>query len=388
MNRVWIVLFAVLIAVGIALSALLSRETKPIQPRIPLADDQTPALTRVEITPVAPTYVGRDVCRECHAENYHLHGHHGHKSTWASTRDPEIIKMFDGKTYDAGEPYGTYTYHTDQEGLFVRIPDKFGDKPFRLEYALGSPHGAVTLISLVPDGQQGTGRRQGTVAIEHRASWFSSSGQLGPTPGQERHAPETPAELFGRKHEGEVMRKCVYCHTTQGEIVDQEIVGLVPNVNCEKCHGPASEHVRLAGMMLIPPDFSVGRDDWDTESEIQLCGDCHRLPRSVSRTKLREYADELIRFQPIGLLRSKCYVESAGSLKCTTCHNPHQTVKTVSKEEHVQNCINCHLENSQSHVACPVSPTQGCIDCHMPAIEIEGLGTSFHDHWIRVRQDE
>ena len=172
--------------------------TKPIQPRTPLADDQTPVLTRVEITPVEPTYVGRDVCRECHAENYRLHGHHGHKSTWASTRDPEIIKMFDGKTYDAGEPYGTYTYHTDQEGLFVRIPEKFGDKPFRLEYALGSPHGAVTLISLIPDGQQGTGGRQGTVAIEHRASWFSSSGQLGPTPGQEAHVAETPAELFGQ----------------------------------------------------------------------------------------------------------------------------------------------------------------------------------------------
>ena len=193
---------------------------------------------------------------------------------------------------------------------------------------------------------------------------------------------------YSGKHENEIMRKCVYCHTTQGEIVDQEIVGLVPNVNCEKCHGPASEHVRLAGMMLIPPKFSVGRDDWDTESEIQLCGDCHRLPTTVSRKQLREYSDPLTRFQPVGLLRSKCFVESGGKLKCTTCHNPHQTVKAVSTEEHVQNCVNCHLEDSQSHVACPVSPTQGCIDCHMPAIEIEGLGTSFHDHWIRVRQDE
>ncbi len=127
---------------------------------------QTPVVTQVEITPVEPTFVGRDVCRECHAENYRLHGHHGHKSTWASTRDPEIIKMFDGKTYDAGEPYGTYTYHTDQEGLFVRIPDKFGDKPFRLEYALGSAHGAVTLISLIPDGQQGT--------VASRAPWQSN----------------------------------------------------------------------------------------------------------------------------------------------------------------------------------------------------------------------
>ena len=62
-------------------------------------------------------------------------------------------------------------------------------------------------------------------------------------------------------------------------------------------------------------------------------------------------------------------------------------MNTVPQEEHVQNCVSCHLENSQTHVACPVSPKQGCIDCHMPEIELEGLHTRFHDHWIRVRED-
>jgi hypothetical protein len=140
--------------------------------------------------------------------------------------------------------------------------------------------------------------------------------------------------------------------------------------------------------MREPPKFSVGRDDWDTESEIQLCGDCHRLPVTVSRTKLREYPDELTRFQPVGLLRSKCFVESEGKLKCSTCHNPHETVAAVPKEKHQQNCIDCHLEDSPQHVACPVSPREGCIECHMPAIDLAGLSVSFHDHWIRVHQEE
>jgi hypothetical protein len=382
LNRVWIVLFALLIAAGIALSALLSRDAKPIQPQAQLTGDQTSLLTQVEITPAKPTLMGRDVCRECHAENYQLHGNHGHKSTFASTSDPEIIEMFVGKSYDAGQPYGTYTYHADEQGLFARIPEKFGDQPFRLNYALGSADGAVTLLSLMPSGQQGT------VAIEHRASWFSGTGELGPTPLEESGSITTPGEFFGLKHEDEVMRKCVYCHTTRGRIVDQQIVDLVPNVNCEKCHGPASEHVRQARAMPVPPKFSVGRDDWDTESEMQLCGDCHRLPAAVSRTSLREYPREMVRFQPVGLLRSKCFVESEGKLKCTTCHNPHQTVKAVSNQQYLQNCVSCHLEDSQTHVACPISPKQGCIDCHMPAIEIPGLGVSFHDHWIRVRDEE
>lgn len=381
LSRVWIVLPALVIAIGIALSVLLHRDVQPMPPGSPV-DDPTSLSIQTEITPLEPTFVGREACRECHAENYQLHGQHAHKSTFTSTSDPDIINMFAGKTYDAGEPYGTYTYHADEQGLFARIPDKFGDKPFRLEYALGSKHGAVTLISLVPDEQEGT------VAIEHRASWFSSTGELGPTPGQESHPPESAAELFGNKHIGKVMHKCVYCHTTRGSIVDQKIVDLVPNVNCEKCHGPASEHVRLARLTSTPPPFAVGRDDWDAESELQLCGDCHRLPATITRKELREYPDSLARFQPVGLLRSKCFVESDGRLKCTTCHDPHTTVKAVSNEQYVQNCIDCHREDSTTHISCPVSPKQGCIECHMPALSIEGLGTSFHDHWIRVRQDK
>ncbi len=358
------------------------RDSERIEPKALLSTDPTRFLTTVEFTPAEPTYVGREVCRECHAENFRLHGNHGHKSTFTTTDDPEIIEMFAGKSYDAGEPYGTYTYHADEEGLFARIPEKFGDQPFRLNYALGSADGAVTLLSLMPDAELGT------VAIEHRASWFSDTGELRPTPLENTGPPKTPADFFGLRHEGEVMHKCVYCHTTRGRIVDQKIVDLVPNVNCEKCHGPASEHVRQARAMRVPPKFSVGRDDWDTESEIQLCGDCHRLPVTVSRTKLREYPDELSRFQPVGLLRSKCFVESEGKLKCSTCHNPHETVTAVPKEKHLQNCIDCHLEDSPQHVACPVSPREGCIDCHMPAIELAGLSVSFHDHWIRVHQEE
>lgn len=381
MNRFPIVLFAAFSAAAIGLAALVS----PGPERRSAEDRSATALlqaTPVKLPAAEPTYVGREVCKECHAENHRLHGHHGHKSTFALTSDPEIVRMFDGRTYDAGEPYGTYTYHSDEQGLFARIPDKFGDQPFRLNYALGSTDGAVTLLSLMPD------RKLGTVAIEHRASWFSDGDELRPTPQDDTGPPRTPAEMFGMRHEGKVMHKCVYCHTTRGEIVNQQIVDLVPNVNCEKCHGPASEHVRLARQMKVPPKFSVGRDDWDAESEIQLCGDCHRLPVTISRKKLRNYPDELTRFQPVGLLRSRCYVESDGALKCSTCHNPHESVEAVPKQQHVQNCIDCHLESSPEHVACPVSPKEGCIDCHMPAIELKGLSVKFHDHWIRVHDEE
>lgn len=181
------------------------------------------------------------------------------------------------------------------------------------------------------------------------------------------------------------MQRCIYCHTTHGYVADQRIVDLVANVNCEKCHGPGSEHVRLARIGPNPPPFSVGQASWDTESEIQLCGDCHRLPRSVSEKEIREYPDVLARFQPIGLLRSRCYLETGRSLKCTTCHNPHRSLNEIDDSKHVSDCVNCHRQNESDHVACPVSPETGCIECHMPTIELD-QGLKFHDHWIRVRQ--
>lgn len=329
------------------------------------------------VTAEEPTYVGRDACRECHAENYQLHSSHGHKHSFATTDDPKIIELFDGKSFDAGEPFGTFTYHADDQGLYALLPKKFGDRPFRLNYALGSPEIAVTLLSLVPDPVEGT------VAIEHRASWYDRRGALGPTP-LDPIAPRTPAEMFGLRHEGTVMERCIYCHTTRATIENQQITDLIPNVNCEKCHGPASLHVEQARSMPNPPKFSVGKKDWDAESEIQLCGDCHRLPVTVSKKKLRDYPDELTRFQPVGMLRSACYVKSKGRMRCSTCHNPHQSVTEVSRKQHIQNCIACHREDNPEHVLCPKSTTEGCIECHMPEKDLPGLDITFHDHWIRV----
>lgn len=331
-------------------------------------------------TAAQATYVGRHVCRECHAENHRLHAQHGHASTFSAADRAEIAGKFVGKTFDAGEHLGTFSYQLGDDGLVARLPDKI-EAPFPLQYALGSGHNAITLLSLIGDPEHGT------VAIEHSATWYHNDDVLGSTPGQKPQIPQTVGQLFGDRQHGKVMERCVYCHTTTGRIVDQQIVDLTPNVNCEKCHGPASEHVRLARMSSNPPPFSVGRDDWDAEAEIQLCGDCHRLPRHMSLQELRDYPAKVVRFQPVGMLRSKCYLESDGQMTCTTCHDPHTPVTATSRADHEQRCIDCHLQDSPAHVACPVSPQQGCVDCHMPSPKFDH-GIRFHDHWIRVREDQ
>lgn len=386
MSRSQILLIVFCLGTIVALMAVLQKKDAPrdqqraadVQQADSPREQDAPPVT--EAISAAPSLVGRQVCGECHAKNFGMHASHGHASTFSHVSESDLVAAFSGQTFEAGEDYGTYKYHDDEQGrLFASLPDHFGDAPFPLQYVLGSGQHAQTILTLAPgeDGQ--------IEGIEHRVSCYPG-GRIGLTPGHAKMKPQTLLELFGDSSQGKPLERCIYCHTTTATMVGEQIEDLIPNVNCEKCHGPGSEHVRLARTQPKPPPYSVGRDDWDTESEIQLCGDCHRLPRSVTEKEVREYPDLLVRFQPIGMLRSRCYLDSNRELKCTTCHNPHQSVLEEDPTEHVQDCLGCHQPNTKSHVACPVEPETGCIECHMPAIEMD-TGIRYHDHWIRVHRD-
>ncbi|MCR9206655.1 MULTISPECIES: multiheme c-type cytochrome [Rhodopirellula] len=325
-------------------------------------------------------FVGRKVCRECHETNFDLHANHGHASTFHQVSQTDLPEIFADTKFDGGANHGIYEYFADdQQALYVRLPAEFGQQAFPLQYALGSGQHAQTMLTLTTsaDGQ--------TEGIEHRVTCYHNE-RVGITPGHSKKIPSNALELFGDMQRGEPLQRCVDCHTTQGEVVDASVKGLVANVNCEKCHGPGSEHVRVARNTPTPPKYSVGREDWDGESEIQLCGDCHRLPKNLSEREVREYPDLLARFQPVGMLRSRCYLESNGQMRCTTCHNPHQTIQAVAKDQHIHACIQCHDNQNTEHVVCSVSTDSGCIGCHMPPLEMDE-GLRFHDHWIRVREE-
>jgi hypothetical protein len=327
----------------------------------------------------APTYVGREQCAECHRDNFEQHAAHGHASTFSEVAKTDLPEIFDQQTFDGGENYGVYQYSKDSSGnLTVSLPAVESPSNLPLQYVLGSGHNARTILTLnrAADGV--------TEGIEHRVSCYPDH-RLGMTVGHGVKKPARDLEKFGDITRGELTQRCVYCHTTTGILTEGRIDRLVSNVNCEKCHGPGSEHVRQARKSKDPAPYSVGAADWDVESEIQLCGDCHRLPRSITKQELRDYPDTLARFQPVGMLRSRCYLASNREMKCSTCHDPHQSVHGLNQQDHVQNCIECHDTNDSSHTICPVSAKTKCIECHMPTVPQE-QGIEFHDHWIRVHE--
>ena len=97
-----------------------------------------------------------------------------------------------------------------------------------------------------------------------------------------------------------------------------------------------------------------------------------------------------VRFQPVGIVQSKCYQKSAGAFSCVTCHDPHARV-SPDRPAYNQVCLSCHGIAGKTKPEtlakpappCPVSSLSRCVDCHMPRKDA-GQGILFSDHWIRV----
>lgn len=325
-----------------------------------------------------PFFVGHQRCAECHAEIAEDHAQTGHARTFRLTSESEIADKLCGKSLSPGAPYSDYTYICDQEGLAVESESHPG-RLFPIEFALGSAEHATTFISLMATG---TGE---TRAIEHRLTYYQSDESFDITPGQRGLVPTTSAEYFGKVYSVVDTQRCVACHTTTATISRGRVENLRAGVNCEKCHGPGSRHVAAAEEDLLPLARELIDHGWSPREEIMMCARCHRSPGDLDPERIRRYPRSIVRFQPVGLLQSRCFTESGGKLGCTTCHPPHQRAGQAAPHEQIASCLNCHSNTGQTH--CPVSPQTDCIRCHMPPVGLV-REIAFHDHWIRVRTGE
>lgn len=348
---------------------------------------QSPAPTAGDPVAEADLYVGNEACARCHSGEAFRHARSGHAHTLTSTIDSHVARELDGKTFHDPERGVDFHYRSTDRGLVVTIPEKHGDEEFPLSWAMGSGEHAVTFLTLVPtfDGE--------TVGLEHRVSIFGPDRRLALTPSHAGNMATQGIEDFGRIKEPPGLKACLDCHTTTYRIVRDTLANLRANVGCEKCHGPGARHVRLmesrptAGSL---EDLAIlrGRGRLSAREEIAACGECHRHPATLtdSKSKINPNNKKLARYQPVGLTQSACFVKSGETLRCTTCHDPHENASR-ELDRFEGHCIQCHPSDRTRSPPCPVSPREKCIACHMPLVEVRP-GTSFHDHWIRVREDQ
>lgn len=222
---------------------------------------------------------------------------------------------------------------------------------------------------------------------ESRVSFFNDTQSLDLTLGYTGTHPHDLETAAGRLVSPDDVHDCFSCHATAAVSAGQlQLANMMPGITCEGCHGPGAAHVAAmkAGGAKDPHIFNPGH--LDTEDLSDFCGSCHRSWQQVEMQHLQGVVD--VRFQPYRLSMSRCFDPTDRRISCTSCHNPHQPLRT-NAAFYNSRCLACHLVRGEAAsarrkaAACPVSNTN-CISCHMPKYELPGAHYKFTDHYIRI----
>src|SRR6185503_6512560 len=139
--------------------------------------------------------------------------------------------------------------------------------------------------------------------------------------------------------------------------------------------------------------------DLGAEKLNTLCGKCHQTAKDVEASPAM--AKMTYRFQPYGLMKSRCFLESGDRLSCLSCHDAHVQV-SAEQEPYVRACLSCHsvsaasaggtLRGRKVGRSCTVNSKTDCIRCHMPKRDVlsathETSGLFMTEHRISIYRD-
>ena len=358
----------------------------------------------------AANYVGGSACVNCHKEIYESHIGTAHSNTTVSATINKISGSFeDGKN--------SYRFSSR---TIVKC-EKDGDKLYQVAYV-----DSVEKMRQEFDIVFGFGRKAQSFAswskdklVQLPLSYFNTVGAWINSPGY----PEKV--VFNRV----ITSRCLECHTTYAQVTSQE--GLLENFNrsnivlgidCEKCHGPASDHVvfKTKNPTIKDEKYIINPARFTRQQSLDACALCHSgNMESILPSLSFRPGDELKKFytnanatenmqsldvhgNQYGLLTlSKCFILS--QMTCVSCHNSHKNeggdLHTLS-----QRCMNCHSPDNKN-TFCKVANVdqtiikQNCIDCHMPQKESATIVFSNHEsdkkmaakmrtHYIKIYRDE
>ncbi len=315
-------------------------------------------------------YLGNAACAPCHAQEFDQHRASHHAVTMRPV-DPKSM----GAYYPAPGPIeGTnLAIYETTAGLAMGWKDKAAEA-IPMQFALGSERYAFTYIHIVNDRS----------LQELRESYYPPVHAWLATPGQDYVDPNALAEL----HEDDLARSCLGCHTTT-----LPANGLTPEprfygVGCESCHGPGQKHVEAVRAGETGDLHMAKLEAMGATKLNELCGRCHRTAKTIPPND----TDMTQRFEPYGLMKSRCFLETGDTLSCMTCHNPH-TDASADLKGYEKVCLNCHSPSPAGGVGprnpqqtfCPVSPLTDCIPCHMPKRHVTPDSPfQMTDHYIRI----
>ncbi|MFC1760836.1 tetratricopeptide repeat protein [Planctomycetota bacterium] len=351
--------------------------------------------------PPAADYAGTSSCRACHENFYKLWApsHHG----LAMQPFTDTFAQAELTEHQGQIQVGSYHYQAfvgPGQG-FVKETGPAGNKQYKIEHVLG---GKNVYYFLAP--WQG-GRLQ-TLPVAYNVNtetWYDTAASgVRHFPGAEQDSAvhwTDPLYTFNTS--------CYDCHVSQlatnyDRATDSyNTVWAEPGINCETCHGPSEEHVRLftADPNHDPNDLGlISTHSFNREQTNSMCNSCHAKmsPITASFIAGERFFDH---FDLITLENPDFYSDGrdlgenytmttwrmsacfkAGELDCMHCHTSSGRYRFKERKDAFGACLPCHQENVDHYEAHthhpPGDDTPVCIDCHMPMTSFAHMNRSDH----------
>lgn len=357
------------------------------------------------------SYVGAEACAKCHAAIHQKWTNSLHNRIMQPATERSVEGDFaQGKVVLRG---ATYLLERRDGGFFITESDLTG-KPWehRVEYTLGARRIQQYLTTL-PDGR----------IILIPAGWDNIRKKW--VHDLDIGNPEEDASV-----QIQVWNKtCYSCH------VNQEQKNFDPQanryhttwqqlgVNCERCHGPGSEHVARATSVKVldaktraaVQQTIVNPARLDAARSTMICAQCHsfrdtyvdgfkaganyydfflpimeyRLPASEDPAYWPDGRPRWLPNEAFAFWQSQCFLK--GSASCVTCHSDPHTTNVDRNPRLAPNnnalCTRCHTAiaaNIPKHTHhLPNSPGSSCVECHMTATVI-GVAARIRDHSMSI----
>jgi tetratricopeptide (TPR) repeat protein len=345
-------------------------------------------------------YVGSRSCRDCHEHFYELWStsYHGlamqpysaalaRRLGEAAQTDVEVV----GRRYHAEI--------TPSAGSISALGDGAGHK-YPIVYALGGKNVFYLLTPL----ERGKLQVLPLAFDVNRKEWLDATGSMVRhfVEGEDRRVDwKDPLLTFNTS--------CYSCHVSQLSTNydlhtdTYTTTWAEPGINCETCHGPAAEHVRL--FSEAPPGVRpatlglISNKTLTVRQQNDTCAPCHAKmmivkPTFAPRERYFDHFDlatlESPDFYPDGRDLGENYTftswrmspcAKSGTLDCVFCHTSSGRYR-YKKENPNGACMTCHVKqaaNLTEHTHHKAdSPGSRCISCHMPMTEFARMHRTDH----------
>jgi hypothetical protein len=325
--------------------------------------------------PNGKAFAGSLSCQKCHASIYDSFVHTAHYLT-----SRPALKEYVKGTFTENE--NAYLFDSSKV-----VMEMAGDDMYQVAYVNGKKERMQRFDIVIGSGRKGQTYLywRNNQLFQLPISWFVPGHTWVNSPGYPDKI------LFDRPIPG----RCLDCHSTifksvympgQPDIFDREKI--IYGVDCERCHGPAAEHVTFHEQHSGKKDgrYIINATTLSRKQQLEACALCHSgmgentrpsfsflpgdtlshffLPGTTTDT-----ADLDVHGNQYGLLTaSKCF-RASQNMTCSSCHNLHKQERD-DLATFSQRCMNCHTSNSDHFCAKAhdIGPSiiNNCIDCHMP----------------------